>query len=140
MLKVLSAIALLSLAGCATYAQPNAFGGRYYMTGDAACALVRPAGPGRILCSDAKDKPTGYRAAMSQDELYMYQMQVMQQQAESNAAVAQINANNQAMAAQNAAQMQQNSMWRPPAAQPVYTPNSNQVRCIGVGIYASCRY
>lgn len=140
MLRIGSILALLSLAGCAATAQPNAINGRYYWAGDTSCSRYQQIGPSRIMCLDPKGQQTGYRDAMSQDELYMYQMNMARQQAESNATMAQINANNQAMAAQNAAQTQQNSMWRPPAVQPIYSPNSNQVRCIGVGIYASCRY
>lgn len=60
------------LAGCAT-AGPQLINGRYYMTGDAACARVKPNVSGDLMCYDKHDNFVGIRSPLSSDEMQMYQ-------------------------------------------------------------------
>lgn len=70
--RLLILFSLLALTGCET-AAPNFINGHYYMAGDAACKNMTAYEPGRIMCADAKGKNTGWRTAMTDQELYVYQ-------------------------------------------------------------------
>jgi len=82
MKNVLVAIGLLMLAGCASYASPRFVNGGYYMGGDASCVRWRALSSTQIMCQDKNGNDTGYRDAMTPDQMQMYQAQMMYQQAQ----------------------------------------------------------
>ena len=68
------------LQGCAT-AQPFFYNGGYYMAGDSSCKRVRALSSNRVMCMDGDGNDTGYRNAMTDQQLQMYRHnQSMQQQ------------------------------------------------------------
>ncbi len=67
---------LLMLGGCSSSAYPNLYGGNYYMMGDSNCQYVRPLSETRVMCMDEDQNDTGYRDAMTYDDMRMYQAQV----------------------------------------------------------------
>lgn len=90
-LIVLSTIACLG--GCAS-AQPNFNYGHYYMTGDSECAYTQQRTENTIHCYNSDKEPTGYRVAMTDQQMSMYMhKQSMTQQA--NDAQAQRNSEQQ---------------------------------------------
>lgn len=119
------------LAGCASTSQyPVFINGHYYMAGDKDCHLhdVHKFQP-LIKCFTSDGKETGVRAAMTDQQLQMWQtQQVIQAQ--------QIAATNQRL--MTPAPMVQYPVMQTPTVTPL--PGSNQVRCIGTGIYTNCRY
>lgn len=136
MKNVLAVLSLMLLAGCATSAAPNFVNGRYYMAGDSNCQRYLGVAKGKMLCADAKGRPTGYRNAMSVQDMQMYQMQQMQQQMQEMYASAQ-------QQQQLAAQLNQMAYTPPmamPTVAPLSLPGSGQVRCISTGFYTNCRY
>lgn len=135
-LKVTFLVGLLGLlTGCASGPSPQFYDGHYFMTGDDRCKRWQPNGKGRIMCDDAKGNFTEGRAAMTPDEMRMWQMQ-----AQGNAA-----AFSQALEAsesfnRSSQQLYQQSQgWQPPPAS-TYQQPSNTIRCINAGIYTNCRY
>lgn len=79
--RILAVVALsLMLVGCARQAMPNYYQGAYYMAGDDNCRSMRLVEPGTIMCMDADGNNTGYRQAMTQGDMQVYQMQQMNQQ------------------------------------------------------------
>lgn len=133
--------ACLALAGCTTTAPaPNFMNGHYYMSGDVNCVGGRNVTPTRIACVNAQGKITGYRDAMTPQQIQMYQFQAMQQQAQMQQMQQSIDYNNAVMAANTQATLNRASTYSPPIVQPIQTHGGNQIRCIGVGIYANCRW
>jgi hypothetical protein len=128
------------LSGCATTPAPNFMNGQYYMSGDADCVNARNISPTRISCLNAKGQDTGYRDAMTPQQIQMYQFQAMQQQMQSQQMQQSIDYNNAAMAANTQSTLNRAAVYSPPTVQPLQMPGGNQVRCIGVGIYANCRW
>lgn len=130
-----------ALAGCTTTsAAPNFFNGQYYMAGDASCVRVRNISPTRIMCINSEGGETGYRDAMTPQQIQMYQFEAMQQQAQMQQMQQSIDHNNAMMAANTQATLNRASVYSPPIVQPIQSYGGNQVRCIGVGIYANCRW
>lgn len=72
---------VLFLSGCGG-ASPRAVNGKYYMGGDSNCEQYRQISSDRIMCYDSDGKQTGWRQAMSDQELQMH----MHQKAQSNKA------------------------------------------------------
>ncbi|QYA10845.1 hypothetical protein J5285_25810 (plasmid) [Agrobacterium larrymoorei] len=110
------------------------------MAGDPACQSVVAVSRTRVNCLNANGQPTGYRDALTSQQLQMYQFQMMQaqmQQQQINQSIAQ---NNAMMAANTQATLNSMGSYSPPVVQPIQSPGGNQVRCIGVGIYANCRW
>ena len=60
------------VAGCAGSAQPYFYEGRYYMAGDSNCTRWNWLSSTRIMCSDSDGNQTGYRDAMTNQQLEMY--------------------------------------------------------------------
>lgn len=139
-LRVLVAGAVLTLVGCATQAAPNLIDGQYYMAGDSNCARYNRLSTSRINCADKNGNSTGYRDAMSDQELYMYQMNVAREQAQIAAMSNQLQAQNAAMAANTASTLRSISSMPTPQPASIYQPGGYQVRCITAGIYTNCRY
>jgi len=110
----------LLLAGCYS-AVPNYYNGQYYVVGDKNCVRFRAIGDTTIMCLDKKGNETGYRRAMTEQELYEYQRKI-----------AQIGALNQSMqnlgnSASNWSNYyrQQAQSYTPPQVQPVQSNNYN---------------
>ena len=71
-------IVFLSIVGCSSYvATPRYINGGYYMAGDSSCVAYRPLSASSIMCVDTEGKDTGYRTAMTNQDLQMYQARVM---------------------------------------------------------------
>lgn len=142
MKKISALLALLALCGCSQTAAPLFFNGQYYMAGDPSCRYIRPVSNTRVMCNDGKDgrgRNTGWRDAMTLQQIQMYQMQVMQNQMYEQQMAQSIAANNAAMAASTQATLANASVYQPPVVTPISRPGGDQIRCIGVGIYANCR-
>ena len=76
---------LLSLSGC-SMAGPQFLRGNYYWTGDSDCKLSRQRTDTSITCYNSDDKETGYRNAMTDQQLQMYRhnQQMSQRQSIAN--------------------------------------------------------
>lgn len=74
--------AVFFLGGCATTAAPNLYAGQYYLAGDAACASFTSISSTRIMCTDKKGRQSGYRDAMTAQDLQVWQIQVAQNRAQ----------------------------------------------------------
>lgn len=96
LLLIFSTMALSLLSGCAS-AMPNAINGKYFMAGDSNCKRYRMLSDDRIMCLDSDGQETGYRRAMTNQELQMWQFN----QSREDAAWQQINYNNQQQANRN---------------------------------------
>ena len=71
---------IVILAGCAS-AMPNFHNGKYYMAGDSSCQQARQYTEDKIMCIDGNGKETGWREAMTDQQLQMWQHnQQMEQQ------------------------------------------------------------
>ncbi|MDE4601388.1 hypothetical protein [Sinorhizobium meliloti] len=116
------------LAGCATNGPyPVNVAGNYYMAGGPECVSYRPHNTEkRILCHDAKGRPTFQQRALTAQEMQIYQ----QAQAAANSAYVY---QPQPMPVMNYPVMQT------PQVMPITPPGGNQVRCISTGFYTNCR-
>lgn len=136
-LKAVAVGALIALmSGCASDPAPNYFNGGYYMAGDASCARMTAFGPSRILCRDSSGSVTGYRDAMTPQQIQMWQYNQAQQSY-------QMQQLNQSMQQTNQSIQQSTPQYQPytaPAVTPITQPGGNQVRCISTDIYTNCRY
>lgn len=63
---------LTGLTGCASVAEPNLRNGHYFMAGDKNCKQGRNVSDTRIMCYNNKLQFTGYRDAMTQQDMQMY--------------------------------------------------------------------
>jgi peptidoglycan hydrolase CwlO-like protein len=63
----------ISITGCFNTAKPNLVNGKYYMMGDSNCALYRAKNDSQVNCYTSSDEYVGYRNAMSNQEISMYQ-------------------------------------------------------------------
>ncbi|WP_202359564.1 hypothetical protein [Mesorhizobium sp. 113-3-3] len=129
-------LSMILFTGCATSPAPNFYNGAYYMAGDESCVRVQSISPTRVMCLNAKAQQTGYRDAMTDQQLMMYQQMRMQEQMIAQQQAATLAANNQAMAAATAMRYPQMGI---PQVTPIARPGGNQVRCISTGIYTNCR-
>lgn len=67
------------LSGCATARPPlAAIGGHWFFVGDDECALQVPVSSTRIICSTKKREVTGYREALTEQQLHTINMRLMQ--------------------------------------------------------------
>lgn len=69
---VLVSAVMVTGYGCASVAKPNFYNGDYYMAGDENCARISVKSLYTINCFKADGTPTGYRRAMTQQQLDMY--------------------------------------------------------------------
>ncbi|MDT8451554.1 MAG: hypothetical protein RQ936_02270 [Gammaproteobacteria bacterium] len=70
---------VIILAGCAS-AMPNFYNGKYYMAGDSNCVRARQYTEDKIMCINSNGDETGWRAAMTDQQLQMYQHNQQRQQ------------------------------------------------------------
>lgn len=110
----------LLLTACYS-AVPTFYNGQYYVVGDKSCVRFRAASNANIVCLDKKGNETGYRRAMTEQEIYDYQRKM-----------AQVGALNQSMqdlgnSANNWSNYYQHQAqsYTPPQVQPVQSNNSN---------------
>jgi hypothetical protein len=52
---------------------PNVFNGNYYMAGDKSCKRITSINDTRVMCYDKKGQPTGYRDAMTAQDMQAWQ-------------------------------------------------------------------
>ncbi|WP_413479704.1 hypothetical protein [Vibrio hibernica] len=72
-MKIISLMSVIvMLTGCAS-AMPNFYNGKYYMAGDSSCQRVRQYTEDKIMCIDGDGKETGWRQAMTDQQLQMWQ-------------------------------------------------------------------
>ncbi|MDD7970777.1 hypothetical protein [Roseinatronobacter alkalisoli] len=138
---ILRILAAMALAGCAggMAAAPNFLNGNYYMAGDETCVQIQQIAPDRVMCHDKTGQATGYRQAMSMQQMQMYIHHQQVQQAQMQQFTMELQQTAQAW--QNAGQMGQPlPRYSAPSVAPVQMPYGRQVRCIGTGIYTNCRY
>ena len=131
MKHALIALFALIISGCASTAMPNFYNGNYYMAGDPSCVQMKALSSTRIMCADKKGADTGYRDAMTYDQLLMYRIQVAQQQAqmqEINESMRQVG-----QTFQNAGQQitQQSQQYTPPQVQPIAPQGTTTYRRTG---------
>ena len=119
MKHALIALFALIVSGCASTAMPNFYNGNYYMAGDPSCVQMRALSSTRIMCVDKKGSDSGYRDAMTYEQMQMYQIQMTQQQIQ----MQQLNQSMQQVGQtfQNARQQitQQSQQYTPPQVQPI---------------------
>lgn len=61
------------LSGCSGGAKPNLINGKYYMGGDSKCKRYRVISNSRIMCQDSKGRDMGWRDAMTNQQISMWQ-------------------------------------------------------------------
>ena len=70
-------LVVLTVSGCAggsgTVAAPNLLNGKYFMAGDNTCTGIKQISDGRVMCYNGAKEPTGYRDAMTDQQIQMYQ-------------------------------------------------------------------
>ena len=108
------------LAGCANPATPQLFNGHYYMTGDENCVRFRALSPTSIMCLDEASNVTGYRNAMTNQDMQMYQIRLANQQLQ----MQQLNQSLQQLNQQIQTNNQQNYQYQTPQVQS-WSPTSN---------------
>jgi hypothetical protein len=71
-------VLVIFLGGCAV-ASPQNIDGKYYMGGDSNCARYTVVSDSRIMCMNKAGVGMGFRNAMTDQELEMYQKMMMAQ-------------------------------------------------------------
>lgn len=66
------ALFVIFLSGCAASATPKLVNGKYYMGGDSNCYRYRIVTDNLIMCINRDGRDTGYREAMTEQQLQMY--------------------------------------------------------------------
>lgn len=78
-MRTLGALALVVLlSSCAA---PSFYNGKYYMAGDLDCQSMKQVDDNRVTCYDSEKNETGYRTAMTDQQLQMYMHQQSMSQA-----------------------------------------------------------
>lgn len=130
---VLIALSALIISGCASTAMPNLYNGNYYMVGDPSCVRVRSLSSTRIMCVDKSGADTGYRDAMTYEQMQMYQIQMAQQQVQ----LQQLSQSMEQVGRtfKNAGEQirQQSQSWTPPQVQPISPQGSGNISYRQVG-------
>ncbi len=62
---------IILMQGCAS-ASPYRYNGKYYMVGDSSCDRFSRRTSNTINCFDSDGNPTGYREAMTDQDIQMY--------------------------------------------------------------------
>ena len=73
-----AAFVMVFLHGCAS-ASPYNYNGMYYMVGDSSCSQFRSRTSNTINCFDSDGNATGYRVAMTDQDIQMYNAKQAQQ-------------------------------------------------------------
>lgn len=130
----------LLLSGCANQAMPNFINGRYYMLGDSSCTRYRTLSDDAVMCLNNKGEETGYRTAMTDQQLMMYQANQQMQAQQMQNINSQIQQNNANIYQNNQRMLQGLSNYQAPQVQSPYYNQNNSVKCISTGFYTNCRY
>jgi hypothetical protein len=81
-MRTLGILALVVfLSSCAA---PRFYNGKYYMAGDLDCQSMSQLDESRVMCYDSSKKETGYRQAMTDQQLQMYMHEQAMSQAYSS--------------------------------------------------------
>ncbi|MGO4809172.1 hypothetical protein AB4156_06130 [Cupriavidus sp. 2MCAB6] len=139
MRKIATVFLAFAVAGCASPAAPNFVNGRYYMAGDSTCERYRVLSPSRIMCFNSDGQATGYRDAMTDQQLQMYQFNQQMAAQQIQQTNAQLQQQNQQLRQQQNAWLQTPQYVAPQAA-PLTPQAGNQIRCINTGPVTNCRY
>lgn len=128
-----TALGVLIISGCASSPAPNFFNGNYYMAGDSNCVQMRQLSSTRIMCIDKNGQSTGYREAMTSEQMQMYRMQMLNEQAQMEQLNRQIQQTGQSF--QNSGQqiLQQSQSYTAPQVQqvPSYGSGTTTYRRVG---------
>lgn len=118
-MKKLVLFLMVVLTGCASVASPSLLDNNYYMMGDSSCVRARFISDTRIMCIQNDGTETGYRDAMTPQELQMYQVRMIQQQQSMQELTQSMQQLGQTF--QNAGNQirQQSQSWTPPQVQPI---------------------
>jgi hypothetical protein len=137
-LMVLPVVAGL-MTGCASQAQPNLINGQYFMAGDNDCKYVKPWSDTVITCFNSAGVATGFRNAITEQQVNYHYAQQNQQQVQMQQLNQQLQQFNQQTQQQTQA-LQQAPQYVAPQVAPLNQPGDNQIRCINTGIVTNCRY
>lgn len=124
MKRYLILTAAIALSGCASTAMPNFYAGNYYMAGDKGCVRMSSLSPTRIMCHDKKGNQTGYRDAMTREDLQVYQIVMMNQAIQNQQVNQNIRDLNQSIQNSTQQTLQQSQQYRAPTVQPI-TPGAS---------------
>lgn len=132
----LLAVVAAALTACASNAELTAINGGYYLAGDSSCVRYRMLSPMRIMCINTDGQESGYRDAMSPQQLqvYLYNRQVQAQEMQQLTQSVQQLGNS----FQPYPQYQQ-YQYVAPQVMPIAPPGRNQMRCVSTGFYTNCR-
>lgn len=138
-MKRLVCIAALLVSACASGPSPNFYNGRYYYAGDSSCKRMTDLGDGRIMCHDKKGNQTGWRSAMTAQDIQIYQIRQAQHAQEMADLSRQIDETGKSVTGNLNALTQQYQSYTPPAVEPIGQPRRT-VTCVKAGIVTQCRY
>lgn len=124
MKRYLTLVAAMALSGCASTAMPNLYSGNYYMAGDKNCQKMSSLSPTRIMCHDKRGNQTGYRDAMTKEDLEIYQIVMFDQAIQNQQLNQNIRELNQSLQNSTQQTLQQAQQYRAPTVQPV-TPSGS---------------
>lgn len=118
-IAVIAMSMMVAVGGCASTAQPTAYAGKYYMTGDKDCKSYSPAVGDTIYCYNSKGRIVASRAPLTRQDLQFYAARQAQQRAEIAALTEQLRdtGNSFNQITQNYQAMSQS--YQPPKVQPV---------------------
>ena len=102
----------LSITGCSKTAMPNFYNGHYFMAGDDNCRRMSSISSTRIMCYDKNGKEMGWRDAMTDQQLSMYQHNQNIQQRESEQLNQSIQNLNNQMNYNNQQMMNRNNVYK----------------------------
>lgn len=138
-MKKLTCVAALLVSACASGPAPNFVNGRYFYAGDQNCKRMSDLGDGRIMCYDKKGNQTGWRSAMTGQDMQMYQMRQAQQAQEMADLSRQIDETGQSITGNLNALTNQYRSYTPPAVEPIGQPRRT-FTCVKAGVVTQCRY
>ena len=139
MRKITIVALVVVLSGCASSAMPNLYNGEYYMAGDDDCKQMHYASPQSILCKDSKGRETGYRGAMTYEQVQMFYQNQMYQQAQMQQLNQQLQQMGNSWRSFGETSLQQAQQYSPPAVMPMQS-GGNRISCVNVGAVTNCRY
>lgn len=135
---LLSLVCAVFIGGCSTSAAPYYMNGNYYMVGDVSCINARTLSPTRIMCVDKDGNNTGYRDAMTSEQIQMYQIQRAQRQMEINQLSYQLGQMGNQFNQMGQQSLQQIQQYTPAQVTPISPNHRRNIRCISAGIYTNC--
>jgi len=130
-------VAVLSLSGCSSTpsAKMTSVGGKFYMVGDSNCAYYKQRDENSILCANQNKQTTGYRNALSDQELQYKMHRERIEQAESEKFNRSLSNLNRQINENSRSLDQLNNSIQP---YPSYAP-SKPINCHQMGTFTQCR-